>query len=108
MRFTLIIPGEVQVDIRLFVSLKSEESLKWNVKSVFDQLFPTDRAQLVRHIVPASSGIFSHLIRSEITVMTFLAIVMRGQRIHLRNSGHGRHKRGPYGTTGTNQISVFV
>ena len=33
--FSLIIAGEIQVDIRLLVSLKSQESFKGNVKSFF-------------------------------------------------------------------------
>ena len=34
MCLTLVIPGKVQIDIRLFVSLKSKECLKRNIKSV--------------------------------------------------------------------------
>lgn len=36
-RFCLVVSGKVQVDIRLLVSFKSKEGLKWNVKSGFYQ-----------------------------------------------------------------------
>ena len=65
MRFTLVISGEVQVDIRLFVSLESKESLKWNVKSVFDQLLSTDRTVLIRHIVSTATHIFFSLLPNQ-------------------------------------------
>ena len=29
----LVIPGEIQVDIRLLISLESQEGLEWNIKS---------------------------------------------------------------------------
>ena len=48
MSLRLVISGEVQVDIRLFVSLKSKESLKWNVKSGFFQRLAAVRADGVR------------------------------------------------------------
>ena len=36
-RLTLIVSGKVKIDIRLFISLKSKESFKRNVKSIFFQ-----------------------------------------------------------------------
>lgn len=36
MRFTLVLTGEVQVDIRLLISLESKECLKRDIKSVLD------------------------------------------------------------------------
>ena len=88
MRFTLVISGKVQVDIRLFVSLESKESLKWNIKSVFDQLLSTDRTVLIRHIVSTATHIFFHFFRIKITIVTIAAIVMWNQRIDLRDSCH--------------------
>ncbi len=35
-RLTLVITGKVQVNIRLFVSFKSEKRFKWNVEPVLD------------------------------------------------------------------------
>ena len=73
----LIVSGEVQVDIRLLVSLESEECLEWDVKSGFHQRLAAYRAGLVRHIIAAAAGIGSYLIRIEIAVMAFAAVVMR-------------------------------
>ena len=50
MRIRLIFTREVQVDIRLFVSLKSKERFKRNVESLFIHLCSTFRADAVRHI----------------------------------------------------------
>ena len=73
----LIVPGEVQVDIRLLVSLESEECLEGDVKSGFHQRLAAYRAGLVRHIITAASRIGSHFIRIKIAVMAFTAVVMR-------------------------------
>ena len=35
MCLTLIIAGKIQIDIRLFISLKSKKCLKWNIKALF-------------------------------------------------------------------------
>ena len=53
MSLGLVLTGEIQVDIRLLVSLKSQERLKRNIKSVFMELFSAHRAQLVRISIPA-------------------------------------------------------
>ena len=53
MRLTLVITGEVQIDIRLFVSLKSKERLKWDIKSFLDQLLTTVRAGISQPAFPA-------------------------------------------------------
>lgn len=40
MCLTLVLSGKVQVDIRLFISLKSQERLKRNIKPFFESGFP--------------------------------------------------------------------
>ena len=63
MRFTLVISGEVQVDIRLFVSLKAKESLKWDIMPLFfsslchisDNLYPAYRSRTYPRIFFTSS-----------------------------------------------------
>ena len=77
MRITLVVTGEVQVNIRLFISFESKESLKWNVKTIFDQRCATFRAVFIRHIPSTASGIRTHFIRIKITVMTIRAVIMR-------------------------------
>ena len=46
----LIFTGKVQVNIRLFISFESQESLKRNIKPFFVHLGSTVRANLVRHV----------------------------------------------------------
>ena len=108
MCITLIISREIQVDIRLLISFKSQECLKRNVKSVFHQRFPTDRTCLIRHIPSAAACISSYLIRFKITVMTFFTIIMRAQRIYLCNSRHSSDKGRSDRTSGTNQIPILI
>ena len=50
MGICLIFTGEIQVNIRLFISLKSKERFKRNVKSLFIHLCSTFRADTIRHI----------------------------------------------------------
>ncbi len=69
MRLTLILTGKVQVDIRLFVSLESQERLKRNIKPVFYQLLATDRTDLIRHITSASPGERLDLRRIKVAVL---------------------------------------
>ena len=58
----LIVPGEVQVDIRLLVPLKPEECLKRDIKAGLHERFPAHRAVLSRHIKAAAPGERPHLI----------------------------------------------
>ena len=69
MRLTLVITGKVQIDIRLFVSLKSKECFKWNIKSFFSKLRSADRAGLIRHVTSGSSCIGFHILGIKIAVV---------------------------------------
>ena len=60
MRIALVVAGEVKVDIRLFISLKSEKCLKGDIKSVLLKHFAAHRTFLIRHVHPAAAGIFPH------------------------------------------------
>ena len=108
MRFTLIFTGKVQVDIRLLVSLESQERLKRNVKPVFYQLLATDRTDLIRHITSASPGERLDLRRIKVAVLAVGTAVMCLQRIDLRDTGHGRRERRSDRTSGAYQITVLV
>ena len=105
---TLVVTGEIQVNIRLLISLKSEESLKRNVKSILYQLLATDRAKLIRHVPSAASRECTHFLGIKITVMTGFTIIMGTQRIDLRNSRHSSHEGRTYRATGTHQITILV
>ena len=89
----LILAGEVKVDIRLLVPLKAQERLKGDVKPGPHQLLSAIRAHLHRHVHAALSGVGFHLLRFKIRIVAVLAVIMRRQGIHLRDSGHGSHKR---------------
>ena len=58
----LIVPGEVQVDIRLFITFKPEECLKWDIKTCFHERLTAHRTVFIRHIKAAAPGKRSHLI----------------------------------------------
>ena len=76
MCLSLILPGEVQVDIRLFVSLKSQESLKRNIKPLFSSdAFSAHRAYLIRHVTTGTAGICFHFV---------------GIKIHNNDTPHSR------------------
>ena len=92
---SLIITREIQVDIRLFVSLKSKECFKWNIKSFFSKLRSADRAGLIRHVTSGSSCIGFHILGIKIAVVAFLTIIMRTQRIYLGDPRHRRYERRP-------------
>ncbi len=108
MRLRLVLAGEIQVDIRLLVALKAQERLKRNVKAGTHQLLSAVGAHLHRHVHAAFSGIGLHLLRFEIGIMAMLAVIVRRQRIHLRDSGHGRHKGRAHGAAGADEVSVLV
>ena len=93
MCLTLIITGEIQVDIRLLISLKSKEGLKRDVKPILFQRCPALRAYLIRHIAARHSRKFLHFFRIKITVMTVRTDIMRAQWINLRDTRHRRNKR---------------
>ena len=77
MRLRLVLAGEVQVDIRLLVSLESKEGLKGDVKALLVQRFTADRTDLVRHIDSGSSGICLYLVAVKVGIMAFTAIIVR-------------------------------
>ena len=73
MCFRLILSWEVQVNIRLFIAVKTEKGLKWNIKSFFFKLCTAFRAYLIRHITASTARKFSYLIGIKINIITFRA-----------------------------------
>ena len=86
MCLTLILTGEVQVDIRFLVSLESKECLKWNIKAFFQHLCPTFRADFIWHVTSGHSSEFFDFRRIKITVLAFRTEIMWGKRIYLRDT----------------------
>ena len=56
MSLTLVFIGEVKINIRLFVSLETKESLERNIKSHLIKLRSAFWAYLIRHIAACASG----------------------------------------------------
>ena len=105
---TLILIWEVQVDIRLFVSLKSQECFKRNIMTFFVHYCPTIRTDLIWKIARRSSRIFLDHRIIKVIMMAGWTIIMCRQRIDLRNSGHRCRKGWSNWASGTNQVSIFV
>ncbi len=72
----LVFPGEIQVDIRLFVPLESQEGLEGNVKSLLVQGCPAYRTGPIRHVDTGLAGIGLHLITVKVHIMAFTAVIM--------------------------------
>src|SRR5699024_8152780 len=62
MSLCLVISGEVQVDIRLLISLEPKEGLEGNIKSRLHQFLPAHRAVPVRHIIAAAACERAHFL----------------------------------------------
>ena len=108
MGLCLIISGKVQVDIRLLVSLETEECLKRNIKAGLNKRLAAHRAVLIRHVKSAASGKCPYLFRLKVTVMALFAVIVRAQRIYLRDSRHSGNERGTYRSPGSHEITVRI
>ena len=107
MRLTLVLPGEIQIDIRLLIPHKAEESLKRNVKAIFRQHLSALRAFPIRHITAGASHKGLHLLGVKIIIEAVGTPVVRAQGIYLCDAGQERHEGRSHRTPGTYQISVL-
>ena len=105
---TLIVPREVQVDIRFFVSLKSKECFERNIKSFFCQRLSAHRTISILHVTSNLTGIGFYNIRIKIYKVTGWTNIVRGQRIYFCNPRHGCYKGGTYRTPRTNQVTIRI
>ena len=108
MRAALVLSREIQVDIRLLVTLKAEEGFKWNIEAVLFKRFPADRAIFIRHVTASHTCKFPDLLGIKIKIMTIGAVIMRAERVYFRDTRHCGHQRGAYGSPGTYQIAVLI
>ena len=76
-RFCLVFPGEIQVDIWLFIPVKAHKGFKRNVIAILHERFPTDRADPIRHIPAGHTFVRTYIFGSKITVSAAWAAVMR-------------------------------
>ncbi len=106
-RLTLVFARKIQVYIGLFVSFKAKKCLERNVKTVLNELLPADWTELVRHIAACHSSKLLDLLRIKITVVAVFAIIVRAERIHLRDSRHRRHKGRTDRPARAHQITVL-
>ena len=77
MRSGLIFSGKIKINIRFLISVKTKESFKWNIESVFFQRFPSNRADFVRHITSCLTGKCKNFRRIKFRILTGRAIIMR-------------------------------
>ena len=103
----LILPGEVQVDIRHFVPAKAQEGLKGDIEPVLLIVRTANRTFPVRHIRTAAVRVGRILGVVEVGVLTVGAAVVGGQRVDLSDARQEGHQGGAYRAPGTNQVTVL-
>ena len=87
--FRLIFARKIQVDIRHFVAVETEEGLKRDGKALTPQLRTAVRAFFLRQIDTATIA----FIFMPFNIMAIGAQVMRRKGIYLRDVRHERDKR---------------
>ena len=92
----LILSGEVKVNIRLLVTLKSKEGLERNIKAVLVHLGSTLRAHLIRHITARVSAVSLNLLRIKVRIFAVRTNIVRTQGVNLRDSRSKGHKGRTY------------
>ena len=105
MGIRLVFAGEVQVDIRHFVTAKSQEGLKGDVEAVLLKLASALRTYRIRQI-RATLKALRH-IKGSILAFRVRAPVMGREGVNLRDARHVRHNGRSHGTTGTDQITML-
>ena len=93
MSLGLIFSGEVQIDIRFLIPVKSQENFKGDLLSVLFESGTADRTIPFRQVKTAHTGNSPGFFGIKVCKMTFRAIIMRFQRIDFRNACHRRCKR---------------
>ena len=100
----LILVGKIQVNVRLFVSIKAEKCLKRNLVPVLIHFFPTDRTVFMWQI---KAGAIT-AIGNKLTILALTAKVMGRQWVYLRNTSHSSNKGGTDRTSGSDLIAVLI
>ena len=104
MGFRLINSRKVQVNIGLFVAVKSHKHGERNIVTVLNHRFFAIRAVFRRQIVTATDRAVGYKLR----MFAFFAAIMRRQRIYFRYPHHSRDERRTHRPPRTYQISVDI
>ena len=99
----LVLPGEVQVDVRHLAAAEAQEGLEGDVEAVLHVLSPAHRAVFVRHVRAAAVG----AVGDELIVLALGAAVVGRQGVDLGDAGHVGHQGGAHGATGAHQVAVL-
>ena len=97
MRHRLIFTGEVQIDIRLFITFESKKDFKRNVVSFFYIRRTAHRADLIRQIYAAVRFVIFR--KFTVLAVRIRTDIMRLKGIYLRNAVHSRGERRAYRPT---------
>ncbi len=100
----LIKSGKIQIYIRLFITVKTQESFKGYVVPVTLHVCSAIRTTGRRQIISGTkSNIIYHFIK-----FTFRTKIMWSQRIHLSYADKCCYKRGTNRSSGTYDVTVFI
>ena len=75
----LIFIGKVKIDIRFFIAIKAQESLKWDLVTILVHLYPAVRTFFMGKV---KSGTIA-AISDKFAVLALTAKIMRRQRVDL-------------------------
>ena len=100
----LILTGEVQVNIRLLITVKSEERFKRNILTVRDHHRAALRTRLDRKVISGAIGTG----QVKLGVFTLRASSVWCQRINFRNTRESRDQRRSYRTSRADDVTVGV
>ena len=100
----LVLAGEVQVDIRLLVTVKAQESLERDVVAVHEHPGAAVGAVFVRQV----EAVIHAAVGDELAVFALRAAVVGRQAVDLRDAGEVGHSRRADRTTAAHLIAARV
>ena len=101
----LVLPGEIQVNVRHLVAAEAQEGLKGDVEAVLIKGSPTLGTHRIRQVRPAAVAL-GHVEGGEFAVRIGAAVMGR-EGIDLCNTCHVGHNGRAHRTTGAHQIAML-
>ena len=101
----LVLPGEIQVNVRHLVAAEAQEGLKGDVEAVLVKGSPTLGTHRIRQVRPAAVAL-GHVEGGEFAVRIGAAVMGR-EGIDLCNTCHVGHNGRAHRTTGAHQIAML-